>query len=161
MELLLLRHGLAEDPGPATEHRDEPRALTPKGSMRMRLGASGMRALGVAPDVLVSSPLTRCAQTADIVGDHLGLEPALDDRLRPGMRTDGAAEIIAEHPGVASLMMCGHQPDLSLLAGVLVGGGYIEFRKGTLAILDVTSARAAGASLVALYPPKVLRHLGS
>ncbi|MGI9538602.1 MAG: SixA phosphatase family protein, partial [Miltoncostaeaceae bacterium] len=135
--------------------------LTRRGADRMRLAAKGMRALGVAPQALVTSPLTRCLQTADIVGEYLEVEPVRDERLRPGMRVDDVAEIHAEHPGVERLMVCGHQPDLSLLVGDLVGGALVDFRKGALAVLDVSSMRPAGASLRAFYPPRALRRLGA
>lgn len=152
---------MAEDAGPATGYRDEPRVLTQRGAERMRRAAAGMRALEIAPQVLVTSPLTRCLQTADIVGEHLGVEPVRDERLRPGMRVDDIAEIEAEHPGVERLMLCGHQPDLSLLVSDLVGGALVDFKKGALAVLDVWSMRPSGASLRAFYPPRALRRLGA
>ena len=126
----------------------------------MRRAAAGMEALRLAPGLLLTSPLTRCAQTADIVGERLGVEPVIDERLRPGMGVSDVADIVAERPGLDELMLCGHQPDLSLLVGDLVGGAFVEFKKGALADLDVSSMRPAGASLSALYPPRALRRIG-
>ena len=54
------------------------------------------------------------------------------------------ADIVAERPGLDELMLCGHQPDLSLLVGDLVGGAFVEFKKGALADLDVSSMRSPG-----------------
>lgn len=161
MELVLLRHGVAEDAGPATGHRDEPRALTEQGAERMRRAAEGMARLGMRPALLATSPLVRCAQTADIVGAALDVEPVRDDRLRPGMRLDDVADLLAEHPDADSVWLCSHQPGLSLLVADLTGGGSVEFKKGGLAVLEVWAPRRAGATLLALHPPRALRRLAA
>ena len=161
MELALLRHGVAEHAGPATDYRDEPRALTRQGADRVRRGAEGIAHLGLRPDLLATSPLVRCAQTADIVAAALGVEPVHDDRLRPGMDLDGVADLLAEHPDAASVMLCGHQPGLSLLVADLIGGGSVEFKKGGLAVLSVMALRRNGAALLALHPPRALRRLAA
>ncbi len=158
--LMLLRHGVAEDAGPATGHRDEPRALTPEGIAKMEAAARGITALGLAVDGVVSSPLVRCRQTADIVAGALGAPVREDRRLRPGARIDAVEDILIEHPGAGALLLCGHQPDLSLIVSELTGGAQVEFRKGSLALLDVESARPGGGVLRALYPPSVLREIG-
>jgi phosphohistidine phosphatase len=158
--LLLLRHGVAEDAGPATGHRDEPRALTEEGARRMRRAARGMRRLGVEAGTVLTSPLVRCRQTAEIVCEELGGSPEDDDRLRPGLELDELENVLIDHPGDGPILICGHQPDLSLLVAALTGGGLADFRKGTLAVLDLDAPRPAGARLRALYPPDMLRRLG-
>ncbi len=161
MRLLLLRHGIAEDAGPRTGHRDAPRELTPGGAERMRAAAEGMAALGIGADAVLTSPLIRCRQTADIVCEALGGEPREDRRLAPGMGLDALGDALLGHPDAASVLVCGHQPDLSIVIAGLTGGGHVEFRKGSLAVLDVESARPAGGRLRALYPPAALRLLGA
>lgn len=161
MRLLLLRHGVAEDAGPATGHRDEPRALTHAGAARMRVQARGMAALGIAPEAVLTSPLTRCVQTTAIVCEALGGTPREDRRLRPGMALDQVADLLLELPGVGSVLLCGHQPDLSALVRDLTRGGLVDFRRGTLAALDVEEPRPGGGRLRALYPPAALRVLGA
>lgn len=158
--LFLLRHGVAEDAGPATGGRDEPRALTAAGALRMQAAARGIRALGIAPDAIFTSPLTRCRQTAEIVAAALGAIPRDDERLRPGMRLNGVEDVLAEHPGVRAPLLCGHQPDLSILVAELTGAGSVDFRKGSLAVLELASRRPPAARLRALYPPAALRLLG-
>lgn len=160
MRLLLMRHGIAEDPGPATGHRDEPRALTAEGRRRMEAQARGMASLGLEVDGVVTSPLVRCRQTADIVAAALGATVREDPRLRPGARLDQVEDVLIEHPDAAALLVCGHQPDLSLIVAELTGGAQVEFRKGSLAILDVERPRAGGGLLRALYPPGTLRLIG-
>ncbi|MGD9570416.1 MAG: histidine phosphatase family protein [Thermoleophilia bacterium] len=157
---MLLRHGVAEDAGPATGHRDEPRALTPEGIAKMEAAARGMAALRLVVDGVVTSPLVRCRQTAGIVGAALGATWREDRRLRPGARLDAVEDVLIEHPDAEALMLCGHQPDLSLVVAELTGGAHVEFRKGSLALLEVTSARPGGGVLRALYPPAALRRIG-
>lgn len=160
LRLLLLRHGIAEDAGPDTGFRDEPRRLTPEGRARMEQAARGMAALGIAADAIACSPLTRCRQTAEIVGAALGTPVREDGRLRPGAHLDGVADLLLEHPDAGAVLLCGHNPDMPYLVDALTGGGRVDFRKGTLAVLDVEQARPRGARLRALYPPSVLRALG-
>jgi phosphohistidine phosphatase len=159
---LLLRHGIAERAGPRTEFRDAPRELTAEGAARMRIAADGIAALGIEADVILTSPLIRCRQTADIVAARLGGgEPVEDERLAPGMDVEGLAEALLRHPDAGSVLVCGHQPDLSEVVADLTGGGVVELKKGALALLDVDGARPGGGRLRALYPPSALRRLGS
>lgn len=159
--LLLLRHGIAEDAGPATGYEDAPRALTEDGIVRMRLAAAGVAALGLGVDTILSSPLVRCRQTAEIVAAALGLPVSLDARLAPGMDLDGVEDLLIEHPDAKAALLCGHQPDLSRLVAALTAGGAVEFRKGSLAVLGTEAPRRGGGRLRALYPPAALRELGA
>jgi phosphohistidine phosphatase len=159
VELTLVRHGVAEDAGPRTGGRDEPRELTADGAARMRRAAQGMAALGMMPEVLLTSPLPRCRQTAEIIREALGGDLVPDDRLAPGMDLGDLADVLEEHPGIERVVVCGHQPDLAEVAAALVGGGRIEFKKGAVAVLELNAARPAGGYLRALHPPAALRRL--
>lgn len=161
MRLLVLRHGVAEDAGPDTGWQDEPRALTEEGTARMEHEARGMAALGIGADVVLTSPLVRCRQTAEIVAAAIGGTARDEPRLRPGTHLDLVADVLLEHPDAGSVLICGHEPDLSELIAALTGGAEVEFRKGSLAILEVEAPRPAGARLRALYPPAILRALGA
>jgi phosphohistidine phosphatase len=157
VELALLRHGVAEDADP--EGGDEARALTPDGAQRMRWAAAGMASLGLRPEVVLTSPLIRCRETADIVVDAVGGEVVADDRLKPGMGLDELAGAVAIVPEAARVMVCGHQPDLSQVAAELLGGGRVEFQKGALVVLEAGAVQAGSAYLRAAYPPSTLRLL--
>jgi phosphohistidine phosphatase len=126
----------------------------------MRVVAAGMRALGIAPDLVLTSPLLRCRQSAEIICEALGGTPVEDPRLRPGMRLGDLEDALLEHPGAVAPMVCGHEPDLSQVVAELTGGGMVEFKKGGLAVLDVESLRPGRGRLRALYPPATLRLLG-
>jgi phosphohistidine phosphatase len=119
-----------------------------------------MRALGIAPDLVLTSPLVRCRQTAEIVCEALGGTPVEDPRLRPGMRLGDLEDALLEHPGAGAPLVCGHEPDLSQILAELAGGGMVDFKKGSLAVLDVESPHPGRGRLRALYPPATLRLLG-
>ena len=126
----------------------------------MRAAAKGMRALGIAPDLVLTSPLVRSRQTADIVCEALDGTPVEDPRLSPGMRLGDLEDALLDHPDAGAPLICGHEPDLSEIVAELTGGGQVEFKKGGHAILDVEALRPAGGRLRALYPPATLRLLG-
>jgi phosphohistidine phosphatase len=157
----LLRHGVAEDAGPGTGWQDEPRALTGDGREKMIRAAAGIAALSLDFDALLTSPLVRCLQTAEIVGDALELPPRSQELARPGMTSATLIAMLMSHPGASSVLVCGHQPDLSHVASDLVGGGDMEFKKGALAVIELEGLRPNGGCLRALYPPAVLRRLAS
>ncbi len=157
IRLHLLRHGIAEDAGPATGGRDEPRRLTAEGIERMQSAARGMVALDLGIDTVLTSPLVRCVQTADIVCARIGATAREDARLRPGMDLDLLEDVLIEHPDARSVLVCGHEPDLSTLAGDLTGGAALHMRKGALAVLDVETLRPQGGRLRAFYEPRLLR----
>jgi phosphohistidine phosphatase len=159
VRLLLLRHGIAEDAGPDTGFRDEPRALTPEGARRARLAAAGMARLGLTADVALHSPLRRCRQTAAIVASAIGAPLAEESRLRPGMDLDRLEDALLRHPDAASALVCGHQPDLSEVLGELTGGR-VAFRPGTLAVVDVDELRRGGGRLRTVHPPPLLGAMG-
>ena len=159
MRILLLRHGIAEDAGPGTGHRDEPRPLTEEGADRMRRAAAGIARLRLGIEEVVTSPLVRCRQTAEIVAAAVGLEAREDARLRPGTELEAVADILSELPGAGCVLFCGHQPDMSGIVAELTGG-MAEFRRGSLAVIEAELPRPRAGVLRALYPPAALRALG-
>lgn len=160
VDVALLRHGVAEDAGPATGWEDAPRRLTDEGRARMQAAARGIVRLGLRFDAVVTSPLTRCRQTAEIICGAVGGEPKEDSRLTPGMDADALMFLLMEYPLGASVLICGHQPDLSNVTADLVSGGSVEFKKGGLALIDLEVPRTGAGVLRALYPPASLRALG-
>jgi phosphohistidine phosphatase SixA len=120
MELYIVRHGIAADrglsPGPDAE-----RVLTPKGITRTTAVASGLRALGVRPQRVASSPLKRCAQTAAILADVLGVGPGheVEEFLAPGACARSVVEWLHEEPAESS-MIVGHMPDVAEIAAELI-----------------------------------------
>lgn len=156
-----MRHGIAEARDPASKP-DELRELTAQGKKRMRSAAAGLARLGVDPAEIVTSPLIRCRQTANIVADALGLDgPREDDRLRPGAGVETVLDILVERSDADEMLICGHEPDCSQVVADLVGGGDIEMRKGSVAVIELPSLRPVAGTLVGLHAPRVLRRLAA
>jgi phosphohistidine phosphatase len=160
MEIYLLRHGIAEDR--AADRPDAARALTAEGVQRMGLAAAGMRRLGVAPDLLLSSPLTRARQTAEIVGAALGVGVLLEPDLAPGCDMARLLRLL-DRQSATRVMLVGHEPDLGMIAAGLIGGGQIEMKKGALALIDLPhdGGMEIDGVLRWLLPPSALRAIGS
>lgn len=153
MEIYFLRHGVAEDMAPGGS--DAARRLTDKGIAKLEAAREGLRRLKVAPDLLLTSPLVRARQTAEVVGRHLGLEPQVADVLAPGCDAARLRSLLAEHPGVGRVMVVGHEPDFSRMIAELTGGR-VEMKKGGLARVDLEPGERRG-TLVWLAPPRGLR----
>lgn len=161
-ELYLIRHGLAEERGDAWPD-DSKRPLTDEGISRMRKAARGLARLGVTVDVVLSSPLVRARQTAEIVAASLDPRPVLVnvDSLAP----DGSyAAIVAdlEKQGRRTrIALVGHEPAVGELAARLIGSRHsIEFKKGAVCRIDLDDIPPGGpGDLRWLLTPKILRSL--
>lgn len=137
MRLYLLRHGRAEEFD--FDRPDRERKLTEEGIAEMEAEAEALRRLQIGLDRIVSSPYPRAFQTAEIVARALGISDSLqvDARLASGCRFGQIQEVVAEHSDARRLMLVGHNPDLSLTAGRLVGGAELELKKGGLIRIDL------------------------
>src|SRR5215469_4808978 len=88
-ELCLMRHGIAVMRTGIAGLDDAKRPLTPDGRARMKAIARGLRAAGFVPSWIVTSPLVRAQQTAEIVAKVMGEAPLeLCDALAPGGSPD-------------------------------------------------------------------------
>ena len=164
--MYLVRHGIA---GPAPSGMsDNDRALTPDGERKMRRIALGLKRLGVAPDVVLSSPLRRAEETAALVANALArqLHVEIYPLLAPGY---GAAEVLKglhPHRSARELVLVGHQPDMGQLASHLLTRSSslapLPFKKGAVAAIrvDAIPPRAPGV-LMWFMTPKQLRTVGA
>jgi len=157
MELYFLRHGIAADVGPDGTG-DAGRPLTSEGTTKMKTAARGMRRLGIQPDLLLTSPLVRAHQTAEIVARALDLELVLADALAPGCTVDRLRELLGQHRDAERVMVVGHEPDFSEMISSLTGGSRISLKKGGLGRVDLEMLSDGDGTLVWLLPPRALRH---
>jgi phosphohistidine phosphatase len=163
VELYLFRHGEAgkSSPGP----RDRQRGLTVEGKRDVAASAEGLRALGVRPDWIVSSPLRRCAETADLVAKKLKAKEPVEhwDELAPeGSRTAFFRRLAGLGPE-SSVVVVGHEPYLSSMAGDLAGGQAVRIllkKSGVVRVRILTLGAAPRGELRWLLSPKVLRRIG-
>ena len=121
MELYFLRHGLAGERSEWTGP-DEARPLTEAGKTQTANEAAGLTRLGLVPDLILTSPLVRARQTAEILAQGLGVAKrvVIDERLSGGFRRKLLREIDKEHRGQDRLMLVGHEPDFSHVVGRVI-----------------------------------------
>lgn len=167
MNLYIVRHGIAVSLISPDVKGDEERWLTDRGKERMGEIAKGLKALGVKPDLLLSSPLVRAKQTAEILAKTLGCKERLQvtEALSPGFSITELCEVILEAGTPDNVMIVGHEPDLSELISMMVWGedhGEVMMKKGGVALLSFGSLPPGeqGVVLQWLIPPKVLRRVG-
>lgn len=161
--IYLVRHGVAEEA--TIETGDAERALTQEGRRKMKDVARGLQVLGVAPEALLTSPLRRARETAEVLHAVLGgSKPRILEALENGHPAEAVAGGL---PAKASMIvLVGHQPSLGELASYLLTGSPglvpLPFRKGGAAAISVAGLplRIPG-TLEWLLTPKQLRALGT
>jgi phosphohistidine phosphatase len=157
LKLYFLRHGQAGNR--LDWHGDDSkRPLTVEGKKRMKREAAAISKLEFPLDIILSSPLVRASQTAEIVAEAQGSAARLitDDRLAPGFSPKDLAAIVAEHRDAGGLMLVGHEPDFSETISQVTGGGRLTIKKGALAFVELEDPASLKGTLVWLIPPKVL-----
>ena len=157
LRLYFLRHGKAW--ARADWHDDDDlRPLTDAGESLVRAEGRALKAMGLAPDVIVTSPLARARRTAEIVAEELEMGERLieDRRLGHGLDARRLAEIVQSQAMIASLMLVGHEPDLSATVAELTGGGRLVFKKGGLARVDVKGPDLDDGILAWLLTPALI-----
>ena len=161
-ELYFVRHGLAEERGDAWPD-DTKRPLSGEGMSKMRKGARGLARFGVSIEVVLSSPLVRARQTAEIVAAEIEPRPSLVniDSLAPDGSYAGVMADLEKHARKARIALVGHEPMLGELAARLIGSRHpIEFKKGSVCRIDVEDLPPAGpGDLRWMLTPKMLRAL--
>ena len=161
--LYLMRHGLAADQGPAYPNDDE-RPLTSDGIDRLRVQVAGLRVLDVRLDRILTSPLVRAVQTAEILAAGIGCAAPLVivDALRPGGRFDAVVAALARVGDARSVALVGHMPSMGELAARLIGAKEpLAFKKGSVCRIDVAALPPAGVGCLHWHvPPRALRALG-
>ncbi len=163
--LMLLRHAIADER--SDTGRDEDRRLTGEGKRKLREVVVGMRALDLPVERILSSPLRRAVETAEIVAEGYGLEDEVDvaPALAPGAGPHAVFDALAEVSRSSGIVLVGHEPDLTALASTLLTGTpglvHMGFRKAGLAGIVVASLppRAAG-ELEFFLTPGQLRRIG-
>jgi len=157
MKIYFLRHGKAESRS-VWQGDDADRPLTAAGEEAVRREVEALRAMDLAPDLIVTSPLARARRTAELVAEGLGLSGRLveDERLAHGFDAGRLERLLAAHGPAESLMVVGHEPDFSATVAELIGGGEIVMKKGGLARVDVAAPVAGGGELVWLLTPPLL-----
>jgi phosphohistidine phosphatase len=164
MLLYLMRHGIAIDREDPKCPSDPERYLTKKGMAKTRAVAQGLRALGVKPDAMLTSPYVRAVQTAEIAAAALGFAR---DRIRRNEALifgHKPAELFRELAKVrGKAVMCfGHAPHLDEVIAFALGSRtpLTSLKKAGVACLEMESLSSPRGVLVWVHTPRSLRILG-
>ncbi len=162
VELYLVRHAVAAERGPEWSD-DDVRPLTDRGIARFRKAVAGLAVLDLGIEEVLTSPLVRARQTAELLAAGVPEHPrvATLEALAPGHSPPDIASAIVGATRRRCLALVGHEPDLGALAAFLIGARQaIPLKKGGVCRIDVR-ALSAGPSgvLVWLATPTILRRL--
>jgi phosphohistidine phosphatase len=144
MQAYLLRHGIAQKDGAGI--RDAGRALTQDGRRKLREVLKAASEAQVKPTLILSSPLKRAMQTAEIAKSLLDYKKEIvrSKALLPGASVADVWEEIRAHKDESALMLVGHNPQFAQLSGYLLGSAemHVDFKKGALLRIDFEQFRA-------------------
>ena len=167
MELLVIRHGVAEEREEfaATGKDDSLRPLTKEGRWKMERGARALRHALPSLNVIATSPFTRAAQTAKIVAaayDDVDVERV--DALTPDRRPQDFLAWLRKRDAGDRVAAVGHEPHLGALVYWLLTGesveGRIAMKKGGACLLELDArSRAGKATLLWSLTPSIMRRL--
>jgi len=164
LELYLIRHGVAEERGPEWPD-DSKRPLTQDGIAKLRKEARGLIELGVELETIITSPLVRTRQTADVFVEVSKRKPTVvsSDALAPAGTPAAVIHELAKQARKARVALVGHEPNLGELAAQLIRSKTpIPFKKGGICRIDFDVLPPKGSGSLAWFlPPRVLRKLGS
>lgn len=157
MELYLLRHADAGDPG-AWNGLDADRPLSGKGQRQAERLGRFLAEIGFKPDALITSPKLRAAQTAELVAAATDAKTRRDDRLGGEVTVGTLAAVLRDAGDPTRVVVVGHDPDLSELVATLCGADRVPLKKGALARIDIDGSPAPErGTLRWLVPPDLLK----
>jgi len=161
MVIYFLRHANAGQKQFSDAAKDEKRPIDKIGEEQSHDVGRALAALGVAVNVIISSPLTRAMQTAAIVSQELGHEEklVLDDALRPEATFEKFKALLNRHKDKAAIMVVGHDPSMTDFVNAVLASGtplaLVEMKKGGVAKVEKELRRPA--VLRWLITPKIVQ----
>lgn len=157
MRLLLIRHGIAA-PLAAPRARDEDRPLTAQGERRFRHVAEGLARLSLPPRAILSSPLLRARQTAELAAQAWGRpRPQVVPALALGSPRE-VWRVLSAYKDDDTLVLVGHEGWISRFTARLLSaksGRGLRYRKGGVALVEVAPGQPCRARLLWFLPPRV------
>lgn len=153
--LILVRHGEAEV---STEQvQDKDRRLVKKGEKQMRRVAKLLEELEIQPNVVISSPLLRSYQSAEVIVEELGEDNEIvtAEEVAPDKEPQEFLERLKTMQDNQVVMVVGHEPHLSNTLKLLTGGN-VEMKKGAVAITEY-DLQTGKYTLTLLVTQKVMK----
>jgi len=158
----VLRHAIALSAAEAGVSQDAERPLSEEGVDKMKKIAAAMSRIGVEVDLVLSSPYVRAKDTAILAHERMGKQSRLEfsDALASGQDAKHIlAELKQRFQKTRSIMIVGHEPDLSSLIGRITSLGRLrlEMKKAGLAKIEITElAPELKGNLEWLLTPRVM-----
>ena len=138
MQVYLLRHGVAEEDRSGLS--DAERRLTEDGRRKLRQTLETAVAAGVQPTLILTSPLKRALETAEIARDILQYKGELEqtEALAPNSTVEEVWREIRRHSKESAVVLVGHNPMFAGLAGYLLGAPdlQVDVKKGSMLRID-------------------------
>lgn len=165
MDVIFIRHAEAGERDPTKWPDDGQRPLTPDGRRKQTTLAQAMRKLGLKFDFLVTSPLVRARETAEIVAAVFGGDEALlvDEALGPECSAADVVRLLAKFPPDTTVALVGHEPSFSAVAAALIGpsgDARLQLKKSGVIGIAFDGAAAAGRGVLAwLWKPGQLKRV--
>ena len=144
MRIYLLRHGIAEDAGPKLP--DAKRELTDEGRKKLQNVLRAAARARVRPELVLSSPLVRAIQTAEMVREILDVESPV--QLTPLLVPEGHPHKVWEElrglRNFGEILLAGHQPMLGELTAYLLGSPDLQVHMTKAALLSIEIENTRG-----------------
>lgn len=153
MKIYFLRHAKANWDN--WTKPDDDRPLTKKGIKQITQVGAGLEALKVRPHLILSSPLPRAYQTAEIAAEALDMEVTIEPTLAPGFDMDKLNTLLTKYTD-QDILLVGHEPSLSEAIHGLTGGK-VELTTAGLARVDMEPDQTQHGTLVWLVTPKFFK----
>ena len=157
MKLYLLRHASASDITPS----DAARELTREGSEEARIAGAALAELGVKPSRVLSSPLVRARQTAEIAAEAMKFSGDVQplDELANGASTSSLLNALRSYASASDILLVGHMPSLAEHLATLIGAKDAQafpLGKASVACVELEQLRAGTGQLRWLMRQKQL-----
>lgn len=165
MQLYIVRHGIAIDREDPKCPPDPERYLTEEGIEKTKQVAKGVAALGVSPDLMLSSPYVRAMQTAEIFAhalDYSKQKIRRTDLLLPGSEPSMLFRELAKDKQSSLIFLFGHAPQLDDIVATALGSKHhvTSLKKAGVALIELKRVSPPTGQMIWLAPPKLLRRAG-
>jgi phosphohistidine phosphatase len=157
MNLYLIRHSIAESI--TIDKKDFDRELTEEGKFVIKKTSEAWKNYVGDIDVVLTSPLKRAIQTAEIISSNLQDIPNVikDNNLGTGSRTADLIDILNSFE-YKNVVVVGHQPDLSYHLNNFCGTGSfnLAFPPAALAKVEFDNTIKYGKGRLIYFIPPII-----
>ncbi len=142
-EIMLMRHAKSDHP---TGLIDRDRPLSRRGERSAIAIGRAITGFGAEPEIILTSPARRAADTAALVRDGGGWSvPILDTEELYGAGVSGVLEVLAEHATAHRMLVVGHEPTWSATVSTIIDGGSIQMVTAAVACVETHLPAAPGS----------------